>query len=160
MILKEKKKINQAFLLSIFFIISSFLGWCLEQVIHLLRHQEISYDVAFYQLTGLKIPFLIIYGFGGLMMIFLSRLMERYFGKDHKYILLKVFAQAVMLIIYEFIIGFISLYFIHYRYWDYSGEPFNFLGIISIYSFLGWFILSGTFEIIKYFINKKNGKTL
>ena len=73
----------------------------------------------------------------GLTTVFLAFLYLTQLSLVYKLVLIFIFPTAI-----EFITGYLYLKLKGSRPWDYSGEPFNFMGIIRLRFSIYWFILS------------------
>lgn len=122
------------------FILGGFLGWCFEQLQCLGVRK---YDSFMQSFTGFNIPFLPIYGFGLMILVYSSDLIRS------SNIWLKSFVHAIILSIFEFVSGVLLLLVFNHRYWDYSNLPLNIQGHVYIGSFIAWFIFSLIYEKIK-----------
>ncbi|MBR0374366.1 MAG: putative ABC transporter permease [Mogibacterium sp.] len=114
-----------------FFLIYSFLGWCLEVVYHAVS-KGIVVNRGF--LNGPVCP---IYGFGVIAIFGLLNLASE--REMHEVNALGVFVGGVVLAtIIELFGGWALDKLFHARWWDYSKEPFNFHGYICLRFSLFW----------------------
>lgn len=125
-----------------YFIIYSFLGWCMESIVRSIYEKKII-NTGF--LMG---PFCPIYGIGAIIMfLFLD-------GFENKPVLL-FFIGVVVLTIWEYIVGVLLEKIFHTKYWDYSGKKFNFQGRVCLENSICWGILGVLFvKYIHPFIQK------
>ena len=102
------------------FIILSFLGWLMEEVLGIIKNKKIP-NRGF--LIG---PICPIYGIGGLLMIFL---LEKYEND-----LLALFIMATILgAVLEYFTSYIMEKLFKVRWWDYSNRKYNINGRICLY---------------------------
>lgn len=108
-----------------FFVIYSFLGWCLEVV-----YQAVEHGI-FINRGFLNGPYCPIYGFGVITVIIaLYPLREN---------LLILYTGSVLLTTaLELITGYVLEKIFRQHWWDYSGQPFNFKGYICLKFSLLW----------------------
>ncbi len=127
-----------------YFVIYSFLGWCLETVYATINKKE------FVNRGFLHGPFCPIYGFGTLSIIILLKPIET------NYILL--FLGSILLTsIIEYVTGYILETSFHSTWWDYSSRPYNLHGRIClsfsiIWGFISIFILKIVHPNIVYIV--------
>ena len=125
-------KLSQLFY---FFIVYSFIGWCIETVYAYLNKG------AFVNRGFLYGPFLPIYGFGALIMIILLEQL----GKN----IPLLFISAVLLLsTFEYVTGYIFKNYFGRVLWDYSNKPLNINGHVWIGASLLWGFL-GSFILVK-----------
>lgn len=128
-----------------YFVIYSFLGWCLETVYATINKKE------FVNRGFLHGPFCPIYGFGTLSIIILLKPIEA------NYILL--FLGSILLTsIIEYITGYILETSFHSTWWDYSNRAYNIHGRVClsfsiIWGFISIFILKVVHPNIVYIVN-------
>lgn len=116
-----------------FFIIYTFLGWCVEVVYHVVKSGQFV-NRGF--LNGAVCP---IYGFGMVILLYLLTPL--------KYNFILLFLGSFLLTsILEYITGFILEKIFHDKWWDYSDMPFNIRGYICLAFSIIWGI-SGVFII-------------
>lgn len=116
-----------------YFVIFSFLGWCMEVAYHAVCCGDFS-NRGF--LNGPVCP---IYGFGAVLLI----LLLRPFSKS--LLLLFVFAVLITSTL-EFLTGYVLEKSFNMKWWDYSGIPFNIKGYICLKFSLAWGA-AGTFLV-------------
>ncbi len=126
-------------LLFLYFIIYSFLGWCMETIYCSLKeHRPVPRGF----LYG---PICPIYGVGVLMMIcFFQPLMDRP--------VLFYVTATVCMSAWEYFVGWFLETTTHIKYWDYSDTPFNLKGRICLWVSLTWGVLS---FLVLYFIHPR-----
>lgn len=128
-----------------YFIIYSFMGWCLETMYATINKKE------FINRGFLHGPFCPIYGFGTLSIIILLKPIES------NYIFL--FLGSVLLTsVIEYITGFFLETAFNSTWWDYSDKPYNLHGRIClsfsvIWGFISIFILKIIHPYIVYIVN-------
>ncbi len=113
-----------------YFVIYSFLGFCIETIYGLLTKGVIESRQSF--LYG---PFCGIYGFGAVVMI----LLLQYFMKNN-YTLFAggyVIGSAI-----EYFVSLFGEMILHVKWWDYSTEPFNIGGRVCLFYSIAWGILA------------------
>ena len=113
-----------------YFVIYSFLGFCLETVYGLLTKGVIESRQSF--LYG---PFCAIYGFGAVVMIVLLQ----YFKKNNYTIFLGGYLIGSGV---EYLVSLVGEKLLHVKWWDYSSEPFNINGRICLFYSLAWGLLA------------------
>ncbi|WP_291634227.1 putative ABC transporter permease [Clostridium sp.] len=136
---------SSLFKLFYYFIIYSFMGWCLETVYASVKKKE------FVNRGFLHGPFCPIYGFGTLSIIVLLKPIET------NYIFLflgSIFLTSVI----EYITGYILETAFNSTWWDYSDKPYNLHGRIClsfsiIWGFVSIFILKVIHPYIVYLVN-------
>lgn len=119
----------------LYFIIYSFLGWCLESV------YKTILDKHFVNSGFLYGPCCPIYGFGAIIMIIV-------FGALPKNIFIIFFISMIFLTIWEYIVGFILEKIFKTKYWDYSNIKFNINGRVCLKNSIYWGILGVIFIFI------------
>ncbi|MCJ7691636.1 MAG: hypothetical protein MUO60_20320 [Clostridiaceae bacterium] len=128
-----------------YFIIYSFMGWCLETIYATINKKE------FVNRGFLQGPFCPIYGFGCLSIIVFLKSIET------NYIFL--FLGSVLLTsVIEYITGYFLETAFNSTWWDYSDKPFNLHGRIClsfsiIWGFISIFILKVIHPYIVYIVN-------
>lgn len=113
-----------------YFVIYSFLGFCLETVYGILTKGVLESRQSF--LYG---PFCGIYGLGAVVMIVLLQ----YFKKNNYTIF---FGGYVIGSGIEYVVSLIGEKLLHVKWWDYSSEPFNIGGRVCLFYSLAWGILA------------------
>lgn len=127
-----------------FFIIYSFLGWCIEVTFHGVTQGK------FVNRGFLNGPVCPIYGFGMVILLyFLSPITDN--------LALLFIGSVVLTSTLEFITGFILEKFFQDKWWDYSDMPYNIKGYISLSFSLIWglgavFIINIIHPLINNFI--------
>lgn len=111
------------------FYIYCFLGWIIESSIVSIRTKKLV------NRGFLKIPMLPIYGFGSVMMLFVSLPI-----KDKP--ILIYFVGMIAATILEYISAVLIENIFKIKYWDYTEDKFNFQGRICLESSLFWGVLS------------------
>ncbi|MBU3174227.1 putative ABC transporter permease [Clostridium estertheticum] len=133
------------FALFCYFIVYSFMGWCLETVYTTIRKKE------FVNRGFLHGPFCPIYGFAILSIIVLLKPIEN----NYIFLLLgSIFLTSLI----EYITGYILETTFDSTWWDYSDEPYNLHGRIClkfsiIWGFISILILKVIHPYIKYIVN-------
>ena len=113
-----------------YFVIYSFLGFCLETLYGLLTKGIIESRQSF--LYG---PFCAIYGFGAVIMI----LLLQYFKKNNYTIFLGGYLIGSGI---EYFVSLIGEKLLHVKWWDYSSEPFNIGGRVCLFYSIAWGLLA------------------
>lgn len=111
-----------------YFVIFSFLGWCMEVAYHTVCCGDFS-NRGF--LNGPVCP---IYGVGAVSVIACLRPVE------DSMVLLFIFATVITSVL-EFITGYVLEKIFHTKWWDYSNTPFNIMGYICLKFSLCWGIV-------------------
>ncbi|MBU3100786.1 MULTISPECIES: putative ABC transporter permease [Clostridium] len=133
------------FSLFCYFIVYSFMGWCLETVYATIRKKE------FVNRGFLLGPFCPIYGFAILSIIVLLKPIEN----NYIFLLLgSIFLTSII----EYITGYILETTFDSTWWDYSDEPYNLHGRIClkfsiIWGFISILILKVIHPYIEYIVN-------
>ena len=110
-----------------YFIIYSFLGWCLESVYKTIIFKKITNSGFLYG------PFCPMYGIGAVMMIAASSLSDNIFV---------IFLLGFLLFtLWEYIVAVVLEKMFKTKYWDYSQLKFNFQGRICLKNSIYWGIL-------------------
>lgn len=100
----------------LYFLIFSFLGWCVEVLFHVLKSGR-------FVNRGLgRVPFCPIYGVG----ICLCSLL---LGGVRSFVLLALLSMAIATAV-ELAVGYMTDRFLHSRLWDYTAEKGNILGYV------------------------------
>jgi len=120
---------SNTFTLFYYFIIYSFMGWCLETVYATINKK------AFVNRGFLNGPFCPIYGFGCLSIIVLLKPIES------NYIYL-FFGSIFLTSLIEYLAGYILETAFNSTWWDYSDEPYNLKGRICLYFSIIWGFVS------------------
>ena len=126
--------------LLIYFLIYSFLGWCIESIFKSFCEKKLVNSGFLY---GVMCP---IYGFGAIIMyLFLDDI-------SNKPILIFIVGFTV-LTVWEYIVGIILEKIFHTKYWDYSHNKFNFQGRICLLNSIFWGLLAVLFiDIVHPFV--------
>ena len=136
---------SSVFTLFYYFIIYSFMGWCIETVYATINKKE------FVNRGFLHGPFCPIYGFGTLSIIVLLKPIETNF--------IFLFLGSVFLTsTIEYFTGYILENSFNSTWWDYSDKPYNLHGRIClsfsiIWGFISIFILKVIHPYIVYIVN-------
>lgn len=118
-----------------FFMVYSFLGWCVEVIYATIKSGE------FLNRGFLNGPLCPIYGFGVVMIVA--------FLGDYKDNVFQLFLYSTVLVsALEYVVGFLLEKLFHHKWWDYSGMKFNISGYISLVFSLLWGV--ACVLIIKY----------
>jgi uncharacterized membrane protein len=132
--------------ISLFFLFS-FIGLILESLFYFIFGNNLRlYDYTVYLLLGIKIPFILIYGLVGLILFKLQKLRINF--------ILRGLINGLVIILSEFIIGFISLVLFNYRAWNYSNQ-INLFGVISLEMSIVWIILGIVFSFIYKLVRER-----
>ncbi len=113
------------------FIIYSFLGWCLEVVFHAVTMGKIV-NRGF--LNG---PICPVYGFGAVAILVGGQSFDTA-GIVNMNPVIVFMAGMILATLIELIAGWLLDIIFHARYWDYTKEPFNFKGYICLRFSLLW----------------------
>ncbi len=136
---------SSVFTLFYYFIIYSFMGWCIETVYATINKRE------FINRGFLHGPFCPIYGFGTLSIIILLKPI----GNNYIFLFLgSVFLTSFL----EYITGYILETAFNSTWWDYSNNPYNLNGRIClsfsiIWGLVSMFILKVVHPYITYIVN-------
>jgi len=136
---------SSVFTLFYYFVIYSFVGWCIEIVYTLIKKRE------FINRGFLQGPLCPIYGFGTLSIIVLLKPIE------NNYIFLflgSIFLTSLL----EYVTGYILETVFNSTWWDYGDKPYNLHGRICLYFSIIWgivsvFILKVVHPYIIYIVN-------
>lgn len=123
-----------------YFIIYSFLGWCIESVFKSFCEKKFVNSGFLYG------PFCPIYGYGAIIMyIFLDDVKSKPF--------ITFCLGFVVLSIWEYAVGVFLEKVFHRKYWDYSKNKFNLQGRVCLLNSVFWGILGVLFiDVIHPFI--------
>jgi uncharacterized membrane protein len=152
--MKKKVRKNKLLKYFIYFIIFSFLGSIIESLFGFFGGTGIAYDRGLFEMFNIKIYFISFYGLVGLSLIFL----ENFFEKRNKHkikIIYQGLLNALLIVLWELIGGLFSIATSGHAFWDYSKQPFNFLGIISLQMSLIWIVVGYFFSLIYKFIIRR-----
>jgi uncharacterized membrane protein len=134
------------------FVLFSFLGFIIEYIYGCIVGDPFLYDKFFYDQFRLFLPFIPIYGLGGMILLFLAGYMEK---KKIKFAY-RGLINALIITIWEFIGGIFTYLFLSKIYWDYSSHFLN-LTFISLQVFIMWLVAGYLFSWV-YSIAIKNKK--
>lgn len=125
-----------------YYIIYSFLGWCIESVFKSICEKRIVNSGFLYG------PFCPIYGYGAIIMyLFLDDVKSKPF--------ITFCLGFVVLSIWEYAVGVFLEKVFHRKYWDYSNNKFNLQGRVCLLNSIFWGILGVLFiDIIHPFITR------
>ena len=112
-----------------FFYSYCFLGWCVESANVSIRTGK------FVNRGFIRGPFLPLYGSGAIMMFVVSKPFQ-----DN--VLLTYIAGCIGATALEYVTGVVMEALFNVRYWDYSGQRFNFQGQICLRTTLSWGLLT------------------
>jgi uncharacterized membrane protein len=116
------------------FIIFSFLGWVYEKTLSLFTKKQ-TCDTLLYAIFNRCVPFLTIYGLGGIILVIL-------FNTLQCGIIMKSIISTLFISMMECIFGQLSLRYNKYHTWQYPKEYIPTCdGYISVGTSLIWFIL-------------------
>lgn len=110
-----------------YFIIYSFLGWCLESIYKTIIFKRPTNSGFLYG------PFCPMYGIGAVLMIELSKLSNNIF--------VIFLISFVFFTIWEYVVAVVLEGIFKTKYWDYSDLKFNFQGRVCLKNSLYWGIL-------------------
>lgn len=141
--LVETEQLSEKQKLLLYFFTYSFLGWILETAYCILTLG------AFNKRGFLYGPVCPIYGFGAILLIeCLKKIKTNSFGK--------FFISMIAFTIFEYVVSVVLESLFGLRWWDYTGEPFNFQGRISLAFSIAWGIIGVIFvDKIHPFIKRK-----
>ena len=141
--LVETNQLSEKQKLLLYFFTYSFLGWILETVFCILTLGVFNKRGFLYG------PVCPIYGFGAIILIeSLKKIKTNTAGK--------FFISMIAFTIFEYVVSVILESLFGLRWWDYTGEPFNFQGRISLAFSIAWGIIGVIFvEKIHPFINRQ-----
>ena len=139
----ETKQLTEKQKLLSYFFTYSFLGWILETVFCVLTLGVFNKRGFLYG------PVCPIYGFGAILLIeCLKKIKTNSFGK--------FFISMIAFTIFEYVVSVVLESLFGLRWWDYTGEPFNFQGRISLAFSIAWGIIGVIFvDKIHPFIKRK-----
>ena len=110
-----------------YFIIYSFLGWCLESIYKTIIYKKPTNSGFLYG------PFCPMYGIGAVIMIMASQISNN---------ILVIFIMAFLIFsLWEYIVAVILEKLFKTKYWDYSNLKFNFQGRVCLKNSIYWGIL-------------------
>lgn len=123
--LKGNFSLNELFF---YFIVYSFLGWCLENIYCIVVHRRLKED------KFLQGPFKPMYGFAPVILIALLNYVSNWFM-----ILILSFIVPSLV---EYVSGFLLKKFFNKQWWDYSKMPLSLNGHICLKFSVYWVFLS------------------
>ena len=141
--LVETEQLSEKQKLLLYFFTYSFLGWILETAYCILTLGVFNKRGFLYG------PVCPIYGFGAILLIeCLKKIKTNSFGK--------FFISMIAFTIFEYVVSVVLESLFGLRWWDYTGEPFNFQGRISLAFSIAWGIIGVIFvDKIHPFIKRK-----
>lgn len=141
--LVETEQLSEKQKLLLYFFTYSFLGWILETAYGILTLGVFNKRGFLYG------PVCPIYGFGAILLIeCLKKIKTNSFGK--------FFISMIAFTIFEYVVSVVLESLFGLRWWDYTGEPFNFQGRISLAFSIAWGIIGVIFvDKIHPFIKRK-----
>ena len=141
--LVETEQLSEKQKLLLYFFTYSFLGWILETAYCILTLGVFNKRGFLYG------PVCPIYGFGAILLIeCLKKIKTNSFGK--------FFISMIAFTIFEYVVSVVLESLFGLRWWDYTGEPFNFQGRISLAFSIAWWIIGVIFvDKIHPFIKRK-----
>ena len=124
---KEQRNLIMQNKIIFYFIIYSFLGWCLESIYKTIIFKKPTNSGFLYG------PFCPMYGIGAVMMIALSELSDN--------IIIIFLLSFVLFSVWEYIVAVILEKCFKTKYWDYSELKFNIKGRICLKNSIYWGLL-------------------
>lgn len=114
------------------FLLFSFFGFLFENIMHLITAGSLTNNL-FYG------PWMPIYGFGVIIMIFLTRLVFNRvkLNRPLKIIILFLIVTIILTTL-ELIGGYLTEFVFHKSFWDYTDLKFNFGKYIALEVSIGW----------------------
>lgn len=139
----ETNQLNQKQKKVLYFFVYAFLGWVLETI-----YCVVTLGV-FNKRGFLYGPICPIYGFGAIILITcLENIKTNKIGK--------FFISLIAFTAFEYVVSVVLESLFGLRWWDYTNEPFNFQGRISLAFSIAWGIIGVVFiEEIHPFVKKK-----
>ena len=114
------------------FLLFSFFGFLFENIMHLITAGSLTNN-PFYG------PWMPIYGFGVIIMIFLTRLVFNRVKLNRPLKIIILFLTVtIILTILELAGGYLTEFVFHKSFWDYTDLKFNFGKYIALEVSLGW----------------------
>lgn len=123
----------------IIFLFTGILGWFIEVLYRSYKKSFTLVNPGF-----LKGPYLPIYGFAGIILFLLSKILL------DKNIFLNILIYFFILTLIEFITGIIFEKYFKIRLWDYRNKKFNYKGIICLEFSIYWTLLAIIFTKYSY----------
>lgn len=141
--LVEANQLTEKQKLLLYFFTYSFFGWILETIFCVLTLGVFNKRGFLYG------PVCPIYGFGAIILIeSLKKIKTNTAGK--------FFISMIAFTIFEYVVSVVLESLFGLRWWDYTGEPFNFQGRISLAYSIAWGIIGTIFvEKIHPFLKKQ-----
>ena len=138
---KEQLNSNMQDKIIFYFIIYSFLGWCLESIYKTIILRKLTNSGFLYG------PFCPMYGIGAVIMIMAGKISNNMFV---------IFLMALVIFtVWEYLVAIVLEKLFKTKYWDYSELKFNFQGRICLKNSIYWGILGvGLIYIIHPAIKK------
>lgn len=116
----------------------SLFGWCLECIV-------IHHEKGIWENRGFtKLPFCIIYGFGGTLCYML-------FSPLRNNVFLLFITGALAATMFEFFVAKLLIFMFDNVWWNYSNHKFQYKGILCLQSTVGWGFLT---LFIVFFLDK------
>lgn len=139
----ETNQLNQKQKKVLYFFVYAFLGWVLETI-----YCVVTLGV-FNKRGFLYGPICPIYGFGAIILITcLENIKTNKIGK--------FFISLIAFTAFEYVVSVVLESLFGLRWWDYTNEPFNFQGRISLAFSMAWGVIGVVFiEEIHPFVKKK-----
>lgn len=139
----ETNQLNQKQKKVLYFFVYAFLGWVLETI-----YCVVTLGV-FNKRGFLYGPICPIYGFGAIILITcLENIKTNKIGK--------FFISLIAFTTFEYVVSVVLESLFGLRWWDYTNEPFNFQGRISLAFSIAWGVIGVVFiEEIHPFVKKK-----
>jgi len=125
------------------FLVYSFIGWVMETIFaSILQRKFINRGF----LIG---PFTPIYGYGSVLIIISSKLIEASIENTFVQLILSILLATLLVTVLEFITGFVLEKIFHSKWWDYSNNALNIKGYICLkYSLLWGFLAFLLIQIV------------
>jgi len=154
--MKKKVKSKNKFLkYFIYFVIFSFMGSLIEFLFGFFSGATIiAYDKALLEMFNIKFYFIPFYGLVGVCLIFFENLFEK-INKHKIKFAYQGLLDGIFIVLWELVGGLFSIFVYGHNFWDYSNDPFNFLGIISLRMSLLWILMGYFFNLVYHIIIKK-----
>ena len=124
---KEQRNLIMQNKVILYFILYSFLGWCLESVYKTIIFKKPTNSGFLYG------PFCPMYGIGAVIMLYASRLSNNIF--------ITFILAIIIFTIWEYLVAVILEKLFKTKYWDYSNIKFNFQGRICLKNSIYWGLL-------------------
>lgn len=125
---KEQQNSNMQDKIIFYFIIYSFLGWCLESIYKTIIFRKPTNSGFLYG------PFCPMYGIGAIIMIMAGKLSNN--------ILIIFLMGIVIFTVWEYVVAVLLEKLFKTKYWDYSNIKFNFQGRVCLKNSIYWGILA------------------